>query len=320
MIEEKLIYHYTSFDKFKCILEHGTLRFKESTKSNDIVDTTLLFDVLKKYEGKKDFRETVEAARKFMVGYYQEYAAQNQHISLVACFTKDGDSRLLWDAYTMNRPSNIECKHGENRYCYDSNIKYNGVCIAFNTEKLEETIKKYVGDTCEQAYLFPIIYGKEQAREQLNCWFGEACEQVQELSKDPDQSQDIIKPMRIIGLTGRPLADIDLRKCLVLPMQELIGKIDAFSPFFKHEFWSDEDEVRASLCFHKNKVPGQVKTMDGYMYFDMPITSECIDHIILGPEFSDDDSKKIISHTDYKLKFDSFDRKPSVGKGVIRSK
>lgn len=33
------IYHYTSFDKFKCILQNGTLRFKESTQSNDLLDT-----------------------------------------------------------------------------------------------------------------------------------------------------------------------------------------------------------------------------------------------------------------------------------------
>lgn len=106
MTEEKLIYHYTSFDKFQCILRYGTLRFKESTKSNDVLDTTLLFEVLKKYKGLPGQSETVEAARKFMLDYYQEFAADNQHISLVSCFAKKGDSRMLWDAYTMNRPSN----------------------------------------------------------------------------------------------------------------------------------------------------------------------------------------------------------------------
>ena len=34
---DKLIYHYTSFEKLQCILKYGTLRFKESTSSNDIL-------------------------------------------------------------------------------------------------------------------------------------------------------------------------------------------------------------------------------------------------------------------------------------------
>lgn len=320
MTEEKLIYHYTSFDKFKCILEYGTLRFKESTKSNDVLDTTLLFDVLRDYRGFSDFSDAVEAARNFMLGYYQKFRAENQHISLVSCFAKNGDSRMLWDAYTMNRPSNIKCKYGEKRYCYDSDIRYNGVCIAFDSEKLNKLMQKSAGEVCETAYLDSIVYGIDKAKEQLNSWFGEACEQVHVLGQDPDQSQDIIKQMVVTGFTGRPLMSMDLKKCLVIPMVELIGKIDAFSPFFKHEFWRDEEEIRASLCFHKNRVSDKIRTTDGCMYFDMPITPDCIDHIILGPEFNADDEKEIVSHAEYKLKFDVFKKKSSIGTGVIRSK
>lgn len=317
---EELIYHYTSFDKFKCILENGTLRFKESTKSNDSLDTTLLFDVLRNYKGLPDCRDVVEVARKFMLDYYQGFEAQNQHISLVACFAKTGDSRMLWDAYTMNRPSNIKCMHGEKRYCYDSNVRYNGVCIAFDSKKLNEHMQRHAGKVYERAYLCPIIYGIDKAKEQLNCWFEEACEQVHVLRQEPDQSQDIIKQMVITGVSGRPLISMDLKKCLVIPMVELIGKIDAFSPFFKHEFWSDEAEVRASLCFHKNKASAQVNNADDYMYFDMPITMECIDHIILGPEFSEEDKKEIMSHAEYKLNFETLLKRTSVGTGVIRGK
>ena len=57
MNEKDIIYHYTSLDKFKCILQYGTLRFKESTTSNDLLDTTLLFDVLKEYDGLPDYRD-----------------------------------------------------------------------------------------------------------------------------------------------------------------------------------------------------------------------------------------------------------------------
>lgn len=320
MIEEKIIYHYTSFDKFNCILKDGSLRFKESTKSNDVLDTTLLFDVLKDYKGLVDDDDAIEAARSFMLKYYQDFAAQNQHISLVSCFARTGDSRLLWDAYTINRPSNMKCKHGENKYCYDSAIRYNGVCIAFNTQRLEEALKKCVGDICKQIYLQPIIYGRDKAKEMLNNWFGEACEKVRILSKEQDQSQDIIKPLVITGLTGKPLKEIKLKKCLVYPMRELNGKVDAFSPFFKHEFWRDENEVRASMCFHKENVSSKIMSDGEYMYYDVPITADCIDHIILGPEFSGEDISEIRSHNEYKLNFEKIAKKASIGTGIIRSK
>lgn len=81
MKDEKIIFHYTSLDKFKCILKYGTLRFKESTTSNDVMDTTLLFEVLKEYKGNKNSDESVEAARKFILDYYQKFAAQNQNLN-----------------------------------------------------------------------------------------------------------------------------------------------------------------------------------------------------------------------------------------------
>lgn len=47
MDNSNLIYHYTSFDKLQCILKYGTLRFKESTSSNDVLDTIGLENILK---------------------------------------------------------------------------------------------------------------------------------------------------------------------------------------------------------------------------------------------------------------------------------
>ena len=46
----KTIFHYTSFEKFKCILQYGTWRFKLSTQSNDLLDTTYIVDIIKKLE------------------------------------------------------------------------------------------------------------------------------------------------------------------------------------------------------------------------------------------------------------------------------
>lgn len=320
MNEKDIIYHYTSLEKFKCILQYGTLRFKESTTSNDLLDTTLLFDVLKEYDGLPDYRDTVEVARKFMLDYYQKFKASNQHISLVSCFAKEGDSRMLWDAYTMNHPSNIKCAYGDNRYCYDSDIRYNGVCIGFSKSKLEKQMRSFEGKVCERSYLFPVIYGKDKAKEKLNSWFSEACAQVELLSKDSDQKQDLIDTIIVPGFTGRPLLGLDLKKSLVYPMSELIAKIDAFSPYFKHEFWNEEEEICASLCFHKNKVSDLIEQCDGDLYFDMPITEDCIEYIILGPEFSNLESEEILSHSNYKLDFNTFEKRNSIGAGIIRSK
>ena len=85
--------------------------------------------------------------------------------------------------------------------------------------------------------------------------------QVKELSKEHDQSQDLVAPIVIPRIfTDEPWMEIKLRKSLVLPTIDLISKVDAFSPFFKHEFWSDENEIRASLCFHKGKIPKLVRS------------------------------------------------------------
>lgn len=321
MRDEGIIFHYTSYEKFKCILQYGTLRFKESTTSNDVMDTTLLFEVLKDYKGNEYDEVFVEVARKFMLNYYQKFAAENQHISLVSCFAEEGDSRMLWDAYTMNRPSNIQCKYKENRFCYDSDKKYNGVCIGFNKRKLEEYIKTFENKVCERTYLNAIQYGIDTAKSQLNCWFSEACEQVERLGKDSDQSQEIIEPIVIPKIfSNEPWMEIKLKKSLVLPTIELISKIDAFSPFFKHEFWSDEKEIRASLCFHKKDVPEQVdKALDG-MYFDMPISMDCIEYVILGPEFGTSELDEIVSHAEYRIDFNALDTRRSIGTGIIRSK
>lgn len=41
-----LMYYYTDYNTFKLILTNGTLRFKESTSSNDRLDTIQLYNEL----------------------------------------------------------------------------------------------------------------------------------------------------------------------------------------------------------------------------------------------------------------------------------
>ena len=57
------------------------------------------------------------------------------------------------------------------------------------------------------------------------------------------------------------------------------------------------------MCFHKKDVPKQIeKTVDG-MYFDMPISMDCIEYVILGPEFGTSELDEIISHTEYRIEY-----------------
>ena len=75
MDNSNLIYHYTSFDKLQCILKYGTLRFKESTSSNDVLDTIGLENILKSMPNFNAPGATSELLN-FILGYYQREAYQ----------------------------------------------------------------------------------------------------------------------------------------------------------------------------------------------------------------------------------------------------
>lgn len=315
-----LIYHYTSFDKLQSILKCSTLRFKESTQSNDILDTTRLINILQRLTYVSDNANTdIAKARDFLINYFKQPTYNNQHTSMVSCFSTLPDSRLLWDAYTMNRPSNITCKFGENKYCHESPAKYTGVCIAFKSDEIEKLIKSVENISCEKAYFSPILYGDDKIITELNNWLEVTCNKIIKLSKDDDQSQDIIPPINYLMFTR--VLQVNLKKCVVFPTLEFIGTIEALSPLFKHAFWYEEREIRASLCFATKNIGlyKNINDQSGAKYFDLPITSDCVDHIILGPEFNDESYEYINNQKDYKLSFSDFSTKLSIGTGVIRS-
>ena len=241
MDNSNLIYHYTSFDKLQCILKYGTLRFKESTSSNDVLDTIGLENILKSMPNFNAPGATSELLN-FILGYYQREAYQPSAKFLVACFSKIPDSRLLWDAYTMHRPGNQRCPHGEDKYCYEASAKYDGVCIAFRRDRLTEFLHSVEGANCDTTHIQSILYGDAKIKILLNEWLKEAARKSIELSKDDDQSQDIIPTMHVIGSIT-----MDFKKSLVIPVLEFMKKVEAYSPFFKHQFWHEEAEVRAAL-------------------------------------------------------------------------
>lgn len=312
---DNLIYHYTSFEKLQCILKYGTLRFKESTSSNDILDTIGFVNILKEMPHFNTPNAT-SALLNFIIEYYQREAYTPSAIFLVTCFSKIPDSRLLWDAYTMHRPGNQKCPHGEERYCYEAASKYDGVCIAFKRDKLENFLHSKEGKKYDKSHVQSIVYGDTKIKILLNEWLKEAAHKSIMLGKDEDQSQDIIPPIHVIRDTY-----MYLKKSLVFPTLEFMKKVEAYSPFFKHAFWKEEAEVRASLLISNASLPkyNVSEYADGVKYYDLEIPADCIDHIILGPEFDSLSFAEIDTHTEYKLHFRNFELRESAGTGVIRN-
>lgn len=311
-----LIYHYTSFEKLQYILKYSTLRFKESTKSNDILDTMGFVNILQSMP--KFNSPSVEGSfLNFLLGYYQSETYKPSSVSLVSCFSKIPDSRLLWDAYTMHRPGNQKCPYGDEKYCFESSTKYNGVCIAFRQDKLQQLLQTSEGIFCDKTHIQAIDYGDQRIRILLNNWLKEAVSEMWALSKDPDQSQNIIPTIPVTSKTG-----LDLKKSLVIPMLHFMQKVEAYSPFYKHEFWNEEKEIRASLLITNGRLANYKDISqydDGSKYCDISITPDCIDHFILGPEFDDQNLSEIKQHTEYKLNICDFELKNSLGTGVIRN-
>lgn len=273
---DKLIYHYTSFEKLQCILKYGTLRFKESTSSNDILDTIGFVNILKDMPS-FSAPDAISTLLNFIIEYYQRENYTPSSKFLVACFSKIPDSRLLWDAYTMHRPGNQKCFYGEDKYCYEAVSKYDGVCIAFKRDKLEEFLHTEEGEKYDKSYIQSIAYGDAKIKILLNEWLKEAAYKSIMLGKDEDQSQDIIPPIHVIGDTY-----MYLKKSLVIPTLEFMQNVEEYSPFFKHAFWHEEDEVRASLLISNANLSKYdvSEYADGIKYYDLEIPTDCIDGTI----------------------------------------
>ena len=194
--------------------------------------------------------------------------------------------------------------------------KYNGVCIAFRQDRLSEYLRSVEGLNCDRTHVQPIVYGDSKIKILLNEWLKEAARKSIELSKEDDQSQDIIPTMPVIGTLT-----MDLKKCLVIPVMDFMKKVEAYSPFFKHEFWHEEAEIRAALLISNASLSRfDISEYDGGVkYYDVEISADCIDHIILGPEFDESSFAEIDSHPEYKFKFRDYELRKSLGTGVIRN-
>lgn len=327
-IYPQVLYHYTSYEKFKCILQFGTMRFKLSTQSNDLLDTNYIVKLIQKI---KFFNEKptseMEQLLKLLLGYFQREEYVNSRNSFVACFTSKPDSRLLWDAYTINRPTQNKCELGKEKYCQEALATYNGVCIGFKRDEIRKILMVRDSSTdYEKAYIMPIYYSEEQQLAALDYYANEAWSIYEKVKQEPDQSQDIVPPF-ISGFQldfgeykGKPhYQKISLKRCFVAAMFSFIENIETTAPIFKHQFWEEEQEFRAVLCRKhsgKNASNGVGGTADN-QYIDVPITGNIIEHLILGPTFSDIEAEQLNALESPVIKFNELKSCLSNGSGII---
>lgn len=300
------VYYYTDLDTFKLILEHGTLRFKESTSSNDLLDTKRLYDrVLPVLEKQMLSNVSQGPECEFIKNYTQTGHMGSTRVSMVACFTEISDSRMLWDAYTMHRKGREA-------------DRYNGVCLEIDTTELNKCIEKIT--ICDYKMIMPIMYGDQNADQVVSLLMENFSKEVKELQKDNDQSQELIPPIRTQLFST--VYEFNLKKCLVYPVINLLDGFDKLSPFCKHSFWNEEKEVRAVVSLKKAAIDvnGGVQHYSddgqGYYYLDLPITTKCISKVILGPEFTKTDMSTL-KNRDYKIKIERIKKAKSNGTGVI---
>lgn len=302
-MDSKKLYYYTDFNTFKLILQNSTLRFKESTSSNDNYDTIQLYDNLFDMAIKKLDTCELKDEQKFFFDMLKHIGAKSSRISLVACFTSKADSRMLWDAYTMHRKDR-------------ASERYNGVCIELFENELLNTMKKSTPQFdikgCHE-----IVYGFDRINDVLDKYLDEYSTEVFEMSQEEDQTQNIVPPIPI-PFTQKVM---ELKKCIVIPTLRLIDKIDTAAPFFKHLFWREECETRALLSTKKGGSFAQTlnRYSDGSAYFDLLITKNCISKVILGPEFSQDDIDSLQA-LETKINFRELITTPSEGTGVITNR
>ena len=301
-------YYYTNLDTFKLILQYGTLRFKESTESNDKKDTKVMNERIRKVLPEMIdtlINQNMEVEDvKFAEGLFNYIKGPNR-VNMVACLTRKPDSRFLWDSYTMNRLGR-------------ESSRYNGVCIEIKISELLKCMQDVEGDF-DYRGIENIIYGNNATDEILREWIKEFHNQYLELKDDPDQKQNLIPTITVPYPFGTKAIAMDLRKKIVFPTLDLLQKVDCYAPYFKDGFWREEEEVRAVLSINKNKIKESgachSKAPEFY-YFDVDITERCIQKVILGPEFSDDDQKVLKSITG-RINYEKLVKEKSVGTGVI---
>lgn len=298
------IYYYTDYNTFKLIMQNGTLRFKQSTSSNDCLDTVHIYDILKSIARENLDRGTKTEPLKFIYELYDYTQYASNKICAVACFTLKKDSRLLWDAYTMNRKD----RKAE---------RYNGVCIEIDEDELRKVIHSY-RERFDYADIKPIMYGDSKIYMFLNDVLKMFLKEYYDLKSDTDQKQDIVPPI-YFKLAGN-IKEMELKKCIVLPALKLTNYIENAAPLFKHDFWREEEEVRAVVAIKNARLADSPMECwkEEFHYFDMPINQGCISKLILGPEMTDEEVRDL-RELKGKLSVSSFEIEKSSGTGIIRS-
>ncbi|SHH93702.1 DUF2971 domain-containing protein [Clostridium grantii] len=255
MSKSGVLYHYTSVDGLKGIIQNSSFWATRSVCSNDIQDSIYIKKILEevfslyKNEKNKDFICNIREEFNLSIEEYndsRQIPKEKFYKAFVISFSEKKDSRFLWEAYTQNDGFNLMFDKKEL-------IKY------FSTISPNIFYNKFIYK--------PIMYSRK--------------EQMRIISK-------VFKHYyKIFTLMGEKyFAENKLT-------EELVKKLHYEAPFFKHPFWKEESEYR--FVFYRRYSDNRlidISTNDSpryeginikQTYIELPFDIKLIKKIIFGP-------------------------------------
>lgn len=226
----KLIYHYTSLGSLKSIIESETLWATNIRFLNDTEEYTHALKIFNNSIEKIQGRDSPEIALpiKDLVNQAKSLNFDSQQDHFAISFAKNGDQLSQWRAY-------------------------GNVCIAFNKEKLEKSLKKELRDV----YIKDCKYDEEEITENLS---KKATLLISELIKTKKTHED---------------RDLNL---------DFFSDFYTDAAFFKHSGFKEEGEYRfVYQTAQIEKIKFREKNNCFIPYIPISFDIESIEKIIIGP-------------------------------------
>ncbi len=245
------VYHYTSANGLKEILESGKLWFSNARFLNDSSENNYIFALFPKFPDaykekllhKKFFELITEIANSYLQNDYCDIDNNRwwaDHI-YVASFSKDSDNLGLWNYYTKTQNS----------------VGYN---LGFMTMPFN------VVDPLTLSFIYgEVIYDRKKQLKLI---------------------KSIILTYNDIFETNRNLF-LDGSQAKQLFVKSFIDTLEVYNIFFKHEAYKDEQEYRCAI-YNINNYAGlncQTRIIDGLFvpYFEIPFEKNIVSSITISP-------------------------------------
>ncbi|WP_434620340.1 DUF2971 domain-containing protein [Tabrizicola sp. M-4] len=241
----RILYHYTTLQTFLSIVESKSIRFSDLSKSNDRAEGKFILQCLAEQLG--PMRKS-EALKSIILNQLEKIIDLYPHFGF--CMTSNGDDLGQWRAYANG---------GQ------------GVAIGFNVDRLAECVKSSpIGDSTK---ISTVRYGKDEVTAHTS--------EILEIVEKIDDSF-FLNVER--GSSGERLSS----------PSELFNLFQAIERFSKNCYdikngsFLLEDETRITQGMSSTTADFLkffVRQSRIVPYYQVEIEPECIEHIVVGPEF-----------------------------------